>query len=102
MMDPKDSSPENIRDVAHLEDLLSTPTEAAIEGVRRCEGDFVVLGAAGKMGPSLSRMIRRALDQLGLKNRVIAVSRFSSPSAEDEFRRHGIETIKADLLNQQQ
>lgn len=101
-MDPKASSPENIRDVGHLDELLSAPTDAAIEGVRPCEGDFVVLGAAGKMGPSLSRMIRRALDQLGRKSRVIAVSRFSAPSAEDEFRRHGIETIKADLLNPQQ
>jgi nucleoside-diphosphate-sugar epimerase len=99
MMNRPDACPDNIRDIADLEDLLSTPTDAAIEGVRHCDGDFVVLGAAGKMGPSLARMIRRSLDQLGRKDKVIAVSRFSSPSAEDEFGRHGIETIKADLLN---
>ena len=101
-MDRKDSSPENIRDVAHLDELLSAPADAAIDAVRKCDGDFVVLGAAGKMGPSLSRMLRRALDQLGRKSRVLAVSRFSTPTAEDEFRRHGIETIKADLLDQKQ
>jgi nucleoside-diphosphate-sugar epimerase len=73
-----------------------------IETLRKLDGDFVILGAAGKMGPSLSRMIRRGLDSLGRRSRVIAVSRFSGASAEDEFRRHGVETIKAELLDSKQ
>ncbi len=101
-MDREDERPQTIRDVGHLDDLLSAPTDAALDAVRRCDGDFVVLGAAGKMGPSLARMLRRALDQLGRKDRVIAVSRFSSPSAEDALRHHGIQTIRADLLDQRQ
>src|SRR6185437_6074462 len=59
--------------------------------------DIVVLGAAGKMGPTLTRMARRALDALGRHDRVIAVSRFSSASAERSLRDHGIETVKCDL-----
>jgi nucleoside-diphosphate-sugar epimerase len=95
--------PSEIADVAQLDDLLSTPTDYVIESLRKRQGDYVVLGAAGKMGPSLSRMIRRGLDATGKKTtRVIAVSRFSGASAEDEFRRHGVETIRADLMDQRQ
>lgn len=94
--------PAVIRDVSHLDDLLSAPTEAAIEAVRKLDGDFIVLGAAGKMGPTLARLVRRALDAAGRKSRVIAVSRFSSPAAQEEFHRHHVETIRADLLNQAQ
>lgn len=101
-MKPEVQPPTAIRDTDHLDDLLSTPTEPVLEALRHNDGDFVVLGAAGKMGPTLSRMIRRGLDAVGKKCRVIAVSRFSSPSAEDEFKRHGVETIKADLLDQRQ
>jgi nucleoside-diphosphate-sugar epimerase len=95
--------PDTIRDLAHLEDLLSTPSDAAIQSLRNFDGHFIILGAAGKMGPSLSRMIRRGLDALGkAATRVIAVSRFSTPAAEQDFNNHGVETIKADLLNPQQ
>ena len=58
--------PAAIRDVAHLEALLSDPSEAAIDAMRRCRGDVMVLGAAGKMGPTLARMARRAMDAAGV------------------------------------
>src|SRR4051812_13639419 len=102
MMKRSDERPEQIQDVEQLDDLLSLPTEPVIETLRKAEGDFVILGAAGKMGPTLSRMIRRGLDAAGKKARVIAVSRFSTPAAQDEFTRHGVETIKADLLDPKQ
>ena len=102
MMKPAQSLPETIRDAAHLDDLLSAPTEPAIDAARALEGDFLVLGAAGKMGPTLARMLRRALDATGKKARVIAVSRFSAAGSEDEFKRHNVETLKADLLDQRQ
>jgi nucleoside-diphosphate-sugar epimerase len=93
--------PDAIRDVAHLEELLSEPHEYVIDTVRQLvDGDFIVLGAAGKMGPTLSRMLRRALDLAGRKStRVMAVSRFSSPDSQRPFLDHAIETAKADLLN---
>lgn len=102
MMKRDNEMPEVIADVAQLDDLLSTPTDYVVDALRKLEGDFLVLGAAGKMGPTLSRMIRRGMDALGRKSRVIAVSRFSGASAEEEFNRHGVETIKADLLDQRQ
>ena len=54
------SLPEVIHDVDELEELLSRPSPAAIRAVGRVDGDILVLGAAGKMGPTLARMIRRA------------------------------------------
>jgi nucleoside-diphosphate-sugar epimerase len=91
--------PDTIRDVTHLEDLLSEPRDYVVEAVRQLDGDFLVLGAAGKMGPTLCRMLRRALDAAGRKTvRVIAVSRFSSPDSQRPFLDHHIDTIKADLL----
>ena len=62
-----------------LEDLLARPSDADQGLMRRLAGDVIVVGAAGKMGPSLVRRLRRAADASSLKRRVIAVSRFSSP-----------------------
>jgi nucleoside-diphosphate-sugar epimerase len=92
--------PTQIRDVAHLEDLLSEPSPAAIEAVRRAEGDLIVLGVAGKMGPTLARMARRAMDVAGVHHRVIGVSRFSSPDQQRALEAHGIETVRCDLLDE--
>jgi nucleoside-diphosphate-sugar epimerase len=84
---------------AALEDALSAPSAGLLDSMRSTPGDIVILGAAGKMGPTLSRMARRALDALGTRDRVIAVSRFSSAKAEQSLRECGIETIRCDLLD---
>jgi len=63
-------------------------------------GDILVLGAGGKMGPTLARMVRRGLDAIGQpQRRVIAVSRFSSPSAALNLQQQGVETIACDLTD---
>lgn len=60
----------------------------------------MVLGAGGKMGPTLARMARRALDEIGqTQRRVIAVSRFSSADAARSLQQHGVETLACDLLD---
>jgi nucleoside-diphosphate-sugar epimerase len=82
-----------------LEDRLSAPNEQDIALLRRLSGDVLVLGAGGKMGPSLARRIRRAADAAGKRCRVLAVSRFSSPSARDGLQASGVETIACDLLD---
>jgi nucleoside-diphosphate-sugar epimerase len=92
--------PAAIRDVEHLEDLLSEPSAAAIEAMRRVDGDILILGVAGKMGPTLARMARRALDAAGASGRVIGVARFSSPGLQTAIERHGVETIRCDLLDE--
>ncbi|HVZ78375.1 MAG TPA: NAD(P)-dependent oxidoreductase [Gemmatimonadaceae bacterium] len=89
------------RDVAELDDRLSAPRERTVAALRGCPGDIVVLGAGGKMGPTLTRMARRAasIADGNERRRVIAVSRFSSPGAERELQAHGVETIRCDLLD---
>jgi nucleoside-diphosphate-sugar epimerase len=84
---------------AALDDALSAPSSGLLASLRSTPGDIVILGAAGKMGPTLARIARRALDELGTRDRVIAVSRFSSTKAEQSLRDGGIETIRCDLLD---
>lgn len=59
-----------------LEELLSRPGPAVEATFRRLPGDLLILGAGGKMGPSLAAMARRALDAVGDGRRVIAASRW--------------------------
>src|SRR3954470_21382994 len=89
-----------VRDVEDLEDRLSTPTEGLLDTMTRLEGDLVVLGVAGKMGPTLARMARRASDTVGARRRVIGVARFSDVASEEKLRSHGVETIRCDLLDE--
>jgi nucleoside-diphosphate-sugar epimerase len=92
--------PVAIRDVEHLDELLSEPTPAAIDAVARADGDLIVLGVAGKMGPTLARMARRAMDAAGVERRVIGVARFSSPDQQRALEVGGVETIRCDLLDE--
>jgi nucleoside-diphosphate-sugar epimerase len=91
--------PDRVESVEHLEDLLSEPTPGVVETLARLVGDLLILGVGGKMGPTLARMARRASDMAGIRRRIIGVSRFSSGDLETQLQRHGIETIRCDLLN---
>jgi nucleoside-diphosphate-sugar epimerase len=93
---------DRIPDAETLDDLLSEPTSDVIKSLTALDGDVMILGVAGKMGPSLARMVRRASDAAGTPRRVIGVARFSSPNVEESLRRHRIETISCDLLNRAQ
>jgi dTDP-4-dehydrorhamnose reductase len=90
------------RSEAELDEHLSEPREATIAALSRVDGDIMILGAGGKMGPTLARMARRALDRAGGSSlrRVFAVSRFGGGAqAERSFRDAGVETVKCDLLD---
>ncbi len=89
-----------IASTEQLEDVLSQPTPGLIEGIKDTPGDIIILGAGGKMGPSLARMARRACDAAGDRRRVIAVSRFSSPAVLKGMNEAGVETISCDLMDQ--
>ena len=69
--------PHTILDVRPLEDLLSEPPDYLVNSMRDLDGDVLVLGVAGKMGPTLARMAKRASDHAGRLRRVIGVARFS-------------------------
>ncbi|MDQ3688083.1 MAG: NAD(P)-dependent oxidoreductase [Acidobacteriota bacterium] len=83
---------------AQLETLLATPGERDQAVMRRLSGDVMILGAGGKMGPSLARRAKRAAEAAGAARRVIAVSRFSAARARQELEQAGVETIPCDLL----
>ena len=96
---PPDDLPERIESVDALEEFLSRPTSEVVDTMRRLEGDLVVLGVGGKIGPSLARMARRASDLAGVPRRILGVARFSSPTVRDALESQGIETIPCDLLD---
>jgi nucleoside-diphosphate-sugar epimerase len=91
-----------IRTEAELEERLSRPSAADVEFMRELEGDLLILGVAGKMGPSLARRARRAADEAGLRKRIVGVARFSNPRVREELEAAGVETICADLLDEEQ
>ncbi len=88
-----------IEDVQQLEEALSRPTDQVIEMMGRIEGDIIILGVGGKIGPTLAMMARRATDSAGVKRRIIGVARFSSPELREHLNSHGVETIACDLLD---
>jgi nucleoside-diphosphate-sugar epimerase len=94
--------PDRIRDIEHLEEMLSDPPPYVVETMRRLQGDVVVLGVGGKMGPSLARMAKRASEAAGLGRRVFGVSRFSNAELPEQLKRWGIQPIACDLLDRAQ
>ncbi|MFP5229465.1 MAG: NAD-dependent epimerase/dehydratase family protein [Acidobacteriota bacterium] len=82
-----------------LNDLLTQPSEADVAFARRLRGDTMILGAGGKMGPTLAQRLLRALRGAGSKSRVLAVSRFQSSAAQRELNDAGVETLSCDLLD---
>lgn len=85
--------------VAELEDRLSQPREGLVDDLRKLDGDILVLGAGGKMGPSLVRLALRGVAAAGTGARVIAVSRFSEPGLADSLREAGAEVVAADVAD---
>ena len=97
---------DTVPDEGALAERLSRPDHSLVRLLADLPGDIVVLGAGGKMGPSLSIMARRALDaagDAGARRRVIAVSRFGGSREGNEalraLREASVETISADLTD---
>lgn len=87
--------PERIEDVDHLEEVMTRPSAALVADLARLDGDIIVLGVGGKMGPTLARLAKRAAPE----KRVVGVARFSDPAVKDALEAHGVETIACDLLD---
>lgn len=81
---------------------LLRPSPELIADLIALEGDILILGAGGKMGPALARKAKQAIDAAGIKKKVIGVARFSESGLEEELNRKGIQTIRADLLKDDQ
>jgi len=91
--------PEVVRDEEELEELLARPSAADVEALGALPGDVIVLGAGGKMGPSLARRLKRASDAAGVERRVTAVSRFPDASVPAALEADGVATVSCDLLD---
>ncbi|MGH9768069.1 MAG: NAD-dependent epimerase/dehydratase family protein [Blastocatellia bacterium] len=89
----------HIENEQQLEERLSTPNDKDIALMRRLSGDVTLLGAGGKMGPSLAKLARRASDAAGTQRRIIAVSRFSDRQSRGDLEDVGVETLSCDLLD---
>jgi hypothetical protein len=96
MLLTRDNLPETIPDIASLDDLLCRPSQALIDDLQKVDGDIMVLGVAGKMGPTLAGLAKAALPH----RRIIGVARFSDPSVKAWLKARGIETINCDLLDE--
>ncbi len=92
-------SPLPFASVDELEAHLSEPDDAVVSALRDLQGDVVIAGVGGKMGPSLARMVRRALDLAGKNSRVYGVSRFRQSKLRDELQAAGVIPVAADLLD---
>ena len=87
-----------IRSVPELEAKLSEPTSGLIDAMTRLEGDILILGIGGKMGPSLAQLAVRAIEASGVERRVIGVSSFSMKGLRKRLESIGVESIQGDLL----
>ncbi len=96
------SLPERIESVEQLDDLLSDPSPALVETLSKTRGDVAVLGVGGKMGPSLARMVARALAVAGNRRRVYGVARFTRPELRAELETAGVTPVTCDLLRPDQ
>jgi hypothetical protein len=83
-----------ITDQEQLEERMSRPTDADIAAIRTLEGDVLILGVGGKMGPTLAQLIRRSADAADKKIRVMGVARFSDKAMPEALRAHGVEPIR--------
>ncbi len=93
--------PKTIANTEELEELISRPDESLIGLMKELDGDFIFLGIAGKMGPSMAEMAIRATKEAGVKRNFYGVSRFSNPEGQEKLEKVGVKTIKGDLLNEE-
>src|SRR5882757_8967136 len=91
-----DNLPDTISDIDALDDLLCRPSQPLIDDLSKVDGDIMILGVAGKMGPTLAGLAKAALPH----RRVIGVARFSDASVKAWLEARGIETLSCDLLDE--
>jgi len=96
MLLTRDNLPDTIPDIAALDELLCRPSQSLIDDLQKVDGDIMVLGVAGKMGPTLAGLAKAASPD----RRVIGVARFSDPGVKAWLEARGIETLSCDLLDE--
>lgn len=84
-----------------LNTLLTKPSSALVEDIKKIEGDIMILGAGGKMGPTLCVLAKNAIKEAGLSKKVYAVSRGSDKIATELMKENDVEVIAMDLLDKE-
>ena len=95
------TAPEKIESETQLDELLTRPRRELIEFMPFLNNPLVILGAGGKMGPTLCVLCRRAAEEAGIDLEVIAVSRFSKRGVQSWLEERGVRTHACDLLHRE-
>jgi len=98
MLQSATSMPDRFQDIEHLEDVMTSPSPQVIAEFGGLDGDLIILGVGGKIGPTLARLAKRAAPE----KRVIGVARFSEKGLRKKLAAWDIECIEADLLDPKQ
>ncbi|MGW0806475.1 NAD-dependent epimerase/dehydratase family protein [Nonomuraea sp. NPDC002799] len=88
-----------MRTTTELDERLARPSDALIDDLSRLDGDILILGAGGKLGPSLVRLALNATRAGGSGRQVIAVSRFSEPGLARALAEEGVTVAPADVAD---
>lgn len=96
MLLTRDTLPDTIPDIAALDELLCRPGQALIDDLSKIDGDIMILGVAGKMGPTLAGLAKAAAPG----RKIIGVARFSDAGVKDWLEARGVQTIACDLLDE--
>lgn len=91
-----------MKNVMELDEFMCRPSPALIDDISKIKGDIMVLGAGGKMGPTLCKLAANAIKEAGISKRIYAVSRFSDKEHARDLKTHNIEVFPTDLLNEDQ
>ena len=81
---------------------LLEPSDNLVADIVKINGDIIILGVGGKMGPGLARVAKQAVDKAGINKKIIGVARFTEPGLQKQLKKEGIETMSADLLDDDQ
>ncbi|WP_343305801.1 NAD-dependent epimerase/dehydratase family protein [Chitinophaga niabensis] len=81
---------------------MLAPSDALVNDIAKIEGDIILLGVGGKMGPAMAKLAKAAVNKAGINKRIIGISRFSENGLQAELNGLGIKTIAANLLNDEE
>src|SRR5262245_37448471 len=93
--------PEQVESEEQLDELLTRPAPVLVEFIRSISSPLLVLGAGGKMGPTLAVLARRAAEEAGHPLGVVAASRFRDMTSRRWLESRGVKTVSCDLLDAQ-
>jgi dTDP-4-dehydrorhamnose reductase len=91
-----------VKNDTELLDLITRPSQRLVEDVKKINGDILILGCGGKIGPSLAITAQRAIDQAPLDKQVIGASLFDYKDAPEQLQRAGVQVIQADFFDLEQ